>query len=67
MDYLKILDSGACNEAIKGYLIEAMRNADFTPAAICLALQGLRWALDEMDACDAVDNYRRFMKVFEED
>ena len=62
MDYLKMLDSGVCNDAIKGYLIEAMRNADFTSDDICNALQGLRWALDEMDAYAAVDNYRRFKK-----
>ena len=62
MDYFKVLDSGACNEVIKGYLIEAMRNAGFSSDDICEALQGLRWAFDEMSACDALENYRNFKK-----
>lgn len=62
MNYLGIMDSGVYNEAIKGYLIEAMRNADFTSDDICKALQGLRWALDEMTARDAFDSYRNFKK-----
>lgn len=61
-DYLRIMDSGMYNDAIKGYLIEAMRNVDFSREDIDKVLQGLRWALDELTASDAVDNYRRFKK-----
>lgn len=62
VSYLCIMDSGVYNDAIKGSLIEAMRNVDFSREDILKALNGLRWALDEMTASDAFENYRKFNK-----
>lgn len=62
MDYMRIMDSGMYNDVIKGYLIEAMRNVDFSRQDIERALDGLRWAFDELCACDAFENYRKFKK-----
>ena len=50
---LHICDMGFYNDAIRGYLIKAMKNADFQKEEIARALDGLRWALDSMTAAEA--------------
>ena len=50
---LHLCDMGFFNDAIRGYLIQAMREADFQKEEIERALQGLRWALDSVDAAQA--------------
>ena len=55
-----ICDLGYFNDTIKGYLIEAMKNAKFERADIQKALDGMRWALEENSAEDAAEIYREF-------
>lgn len=55
-----LMDGGWYNDAIKGYLIKAMQNADFSQEDIGKALNGLRWALDEMTSTEAAEVWRRY-------
>lgn len=57
---LHIIDMGFFNESIKGYLIRAMKNAEFSREDIAKALGGLRWAFDEITASEAAEEYRKF-------
>ena len=50
---LHICDMGFYNNVIRGYLIRAMKEADFQEEEIERALSGLRWALDSMTAAEA--------------
>ena len=50
---LHICDMGFYNDVIRGYLIRAMKEADFQEEEIERALSGLRWALDSMTAAEA--------------
>ena len=50
---LHICDMGFYNDAIRGYLIRAMKEADFQEGEIERALSGLRLALDCMTAAEA--------------
>lgn len=56
----KVLDSGFYNECIKGYCIQAMKNAGYDRESINDVLEGLRWALDEKTASEAASVYRAF-------
>lgn len=51
IDYL--CNGGWYNDAIRGYLIAAARNADFTDEQIKNLLGGLRFALSEKNKNDA--------------
>lgn len=55
-----LMDSGFYNECIKGYCIQAMKNAGYDREAIREVLRGLNWALDEKTAIDAALVYRAF-------
>lgn len=57
---LHVMDMGFYNEAIKGYMVRAMKNADFSREDIAKALGGLRWALDDITAAEAAKEYQRF-------
>lgn len=57
---LHIMDMGFYNESIKGYLVRAMKNAEFSREDIAKALGGLRWAFDEITASEAAEEYRKF-------
>lgn len=57
---LHIMDMGFYNESIKGYLVRAMKNADFSREDIAKALGGLRWAFDDITASEAAEEYRKF-------
>ena len=57
---LHICDMGFYNNVIKGYLIEAMRNADFSKEDIMKALDGLKWAFDETTAAEAIEISLKF-------
>ena len=50
---LHICDMGFYNNVIRGYLIRAMKEADFQEEEIERALSGLEWALDNMTAAEA--------------
>lgn len=50
---LHICDMGFYNDVIRGYLIRAMKEADFQEEEIERALSGLKWALDSMTAAEA--------------
>ena len=55
-----LMDSGFYNECIKGYCIQAMKNAGYDREAIRDVLRGLNWALDEKTAVEAALVYRAF-------
>lgn len=55
-----IMDMGFYNEVVKGYLVRAMKNAEFDREAITKALGGLRWAFDDLTASEAAEEYRKF-------
>lgn len=59
-DRMYICDAGYYNDVIKGYLIAAMKNAEFCREDIEKALNGLRWAFDEKTAADASKIYDKF-------
>lgn len=48
-----LCDGGWYNNAIRGYVIAAARNADFSDDQIKELLGGLRWALSEKNKRDA--------------
>ena len=50
---MHMCDMGFYNDVIRGYLIRAMKEADFQEEEIGRALSGLRWALDSMTAAEA--------------
>lgn len=50
-----ICDMGYYNDVIRGYLIRAMKNASFPKEDRERALDGLRWALDDMTAAEAAE------------
>ena len=50
---MHMCDMGFYNDVIRGYLIRAMKEADFQKEEIMRALSGLRWALDSMTAAEA--------------
>ena len=50
---LHICDMGFYNNVIRGYLIRAMKEADFQEEEIERALSGLEWALESMTAAEA--------------
>lgn len=55
-----LCDMGYFNTVIYGYLIEAMKNADFTREQIMAVIIGLRNALDATTAAEAEEAYRNF-------
>ena len=55
-----ICDMGFYNSVIKGYLIEAMSQAELSRDEIIRAIGGLKWALDDMTAAEAVKVYQKF-------
>ena len=55
-----LMDGGWYNDAIKGYLIRAMKNAEFSKEDIDKALSGLRWAFDDTTAEEAAEVWRKF-------
>lgn len=55
-----LCDMGYFNTVIYGYLIEAMKNADFTREQTVAAIRGLREALDVTTAAEAEEAYRNF-------
>lgn len=60
MERLHIMDMGFYNESIKGYLVRAMKNAEFSREDIAKALGGIRWAFDDITASEAAEEYRKF-------
>lgn len=48
-----LCDGGWYNNTIRGYLITAAKNADFTAEQIKDLLNGLHWALDEKSKTEA--------------
>lgn len=50
---MHICDMGFYNDTIRGYLIQAMKNAGFTKEEIVRALYGLKWAFDDTTAAEA--------------
>lgn len=57
---MQLMDMGYYNGCIKGYLIRALQIAEFDRDDIKKALNGMRWALDEMTAAEAAEEYRSF-------
>ena len=57
---MNIIDMGFYNDTIKGYLIAAMRNADFKNDEIKRALKGLNTAFDDTTADEATAVYKKF-------
>ena len=57
---MHICDMGFYNDTIKGYLIAAMRNADFKNDEINRALKGLNTAFDDNTADEAAAVYKKF-------
>ena len=55
-----LCNAGWYNDTIRGYLIAAAREAEFTDKQIQQLLNGLRWALSEKTKADADEVYRRF-------
>ena len=55
-----LCDAGFYNDAIKGYLITAARNAGLDREQIKKLLDGLYWAFDEKDKVDAEEIYKNF-------
>ena len=55
---MAIMDMGYYNDALRGYLIEAMKAAGFTRAEIDKALSGLRTVLDDTSAAEAAQAYQ---------
>ena len=55
-----LCDGGWYNNTIKGYLIAAAREADFSDEQTRELLQGLRYALDTKDKQDADRLYQDF-------
>lgn len=55
-----LMDGGWYNDAIRGYLISAMKNAEFSKEDIAKALNGLRWAFDEANSEEAAEVWRKF-------
>ena len=55
-----LCDGGWYNNTIRGYLIIAARNADFTKEQIRDLLGGLRWAFSEHDKEDADNVSNKF-------
>lgn len=55
-----LMDGGWYNDAIRGYLISAMKNAEFSKEEIAKALNGLRWAFDETTSEEAAEVWRKF-------
>lgn len=57
----QIMNTGILNEAIKGYVITACKNAEITDREqIKKLLCGLNWALDEKTADEAEKIYLKF-------
>ena len=52
-----LCDAGWYNNTIKGYLIAAARNAEFSDEDIRKLLNGLRWAFSEKNAEEAEKIY----------
>lgn len=48
-----LCDAGYYNDTIRGYLILAMQEAEFTEADIQKALSGLHWVMDSTSAQEA--------------
>lgn len=57
---MHICDMGFYNDAIKGYLIVAMRNKGFKDEDIKRALLGLYWAFNDKTADEAAAVYNNF-------
>lgn len=56
-----IMNTGILNESIKGYLIQACKNAEITDRETIKALLcGMEWALDEKTAAEAEQLYIKF-------
>lgn len=55
-----LMDSGFYNNAVKGYLIEAARNAQFDDEQIRSLKNGLRLAFDNIGKKEAEEIYRNF-------
>ena len=55
-----LCDAGFYNDAIKGYLITAAKNAGLDREQIKKLLDGLYWAFDEKDKVDAEEIYKNF-------
>lgn len=55
-----LFNAGWYNDTIRGYLIAAAREAEFTDEQIHQLLIGLKWALSEKTKADADEVYRRF-------
>lgn len=54
-----LCDGGWYNNTIKGYLIVAARNADFTEEQIDQLLCGLNWAFSEKNKAEAEQIYMK--------
>lgn len=54
-----IIDSGAFNEVIKGYLVAAMQTMDFDCTSIQKTVNTLDYIFDEVDADAARKSYRK--------
>lgn len=54
-----IIDSGAFNEVIKGYLVAAMQTMDFDRTSIQKTVNTLDYIFDEVDADAARKDYRK--------
>ena len=57
---MNLMDMGYYNECIKGYLVRAMQVAEFDREDIKKALNGMKYALDEITANEAAEEYRKF-------
>lgn len=57
---MHICDMGFYNDVIRGYLIEAMKFAEFNREDITKALDGLKWSFDRTTAAEAEDIYKKF-------
>ena len=55
-----LCDLGYFNDTIRGYLIQAMTNADFSKEDITKALGGLCWAFDDVSASEAAEKWRKW-------
>ena len=55
-----LCDAGFYNDAIKGYLITAAKNAGLDREQTKKLLDGLYWAFDEKDKVDAEEIYKNF-------
>ena len=57
---MAIMDMGYYNDALRGYLIEAMKVAGFSRKEIDKALSGLHTVLDDTSAAEATQVYQKF-------